>query len=97
MWLREQRVPRGRFDEVVRDENETAVTTTDVHTYGIGGDYDAQLAISLRVARRKNLYSPPYDEDRGEGIVWFLDPWTRLWASLHHATPDASDEQYKVR
>lgn len=96
MWLRDQRVRRGRFGEVVHDEDEAAVTATDVHPYRVGGDYDAQLAISLRVARCKNLYSP-YDKDRGEGIVWFLDPWSRSWASLHHRAPDASDEQYTVR
>lgn len=54
------------------------------------------LAISLRVAQCKNLYSP-YEEDRGEGIVWFLDPWSRSWASLHHTTPDTSDERYTIR
>lgn len=96
MWLRDQRVSRVRFGEVVRDGDEAAVTTTDIHPYGVGGDYDAQLAISLQVAQCKNLYSP-YDEDRGEGIVWFLDPGRRSWASLHHTTPDASDEKYTIR
>lgn len=96
MWLREQRIPRGVFGELVRDDSGTVITTTDVHPYGVVGDYDAQLAISLRVARCQHLYSP-YDEDRGEGIVWFLDPWSRSWASLHHKTSDASDEHYTVR
>jgi protein-L-isoaspartate(D-aspartate) O-methyltransferase len=96
MWLREQRVPRGVFAELVHDVGEATTMTTDVHPYGVGGDYDAQLAISLRVPRCRHLYSP-YDEDRGEGIVWFLDPWSRSWASLHHTTADASDEQYTIR
>jgi protein-L-isoaspartate(D-aspartate) O-methyltransferase len=99
MWLRQQRVPRDAVSDVVSPEAERAKlpsTWTEVHPYRVVGDYDAHLAISLRVPRCRHIYSP-YDEDEGTGMLWFIDPWSRSWASLTHTTPDASEGEYQVQ
>lgn len=95
MWLREQRVPQCAFGEIVREVDQPAVSSTDIHPHSVSGDYDAQFGIGLQVSRCRQLYSP-YSERSGEGILWFLDPWSRSWASLRHVLPDASDAEYRI-
>lgn len=64
-------------------------------TYRVAGHYDVCIAIGIRVPRCKRLYWPA-DEDSDEAILWFLDPWSRSWASLHHV-PDVASDTYTVR
>lgn len=99
MWLRQQRVPRDPVSDIVCPEEERAklpTTWTDLHPHRVVGDYGAQLAISLRVPQCRHIYSP-FDEDEGSGMLWFIDPWSRSWASLTHTTPDASESEYQVQ
>ncbi|MGH4017722.1 MAG: methyltransferase domain-containing protein [Pseudonocardiaceae bacterium] len=99
MWLRQQRVPRDPLSDIVCPEEQRAElpsTWTDVHPHHVVGDYGAQLAISLRVSQCRHLYSP-FDEGEGNGMLWFIDPWSRSWASLTHTTPDASDGEFQVQ
>jgi protein-L-isoaspartate(D-aspartate) O-methyltransferase len=94
MWLRDQRVTRVSVGRFVRDDQHTESTTTEVHPYEVAGDYDAQLAVSLRVPDCRHLYWRP-DADDDHGTLWLIDPGSGAWASLrHHPT---SDGPYEVR
>ncbi|MGH4019262.1 MAG: methyltransferase domain-containing protein [Pseudonocardiaceae bacterium] len=92
MWLRAQRVPRASFDDARCDDGTAAVTHTDLHPYHVAGDYDASLAISLRVADCANIYCP-VDGRCDEYRVAFVDPWSDSWAAVYYR-PGA--EEYPV-
>ena len=95
MELRDQRIPRVSVSRCVYDEDQATVTSTNLHPYDVAGHHDVNIAIGLRVPRCKRIYRPA-DEDSEEGILWFLDPWSRSWASLHHV-PDVVSDAYRVR
>jgi protein-L-isoaspartate(D-aspartate) O-methyltransferase len=94
MWLRDQRVRRISVIAFVRDGQLAATSETEVHPYEVAGDYDAQLAISLRVPGCRHLYWRP-GEDDDHGTFWLIDPVSGAWASLRHHP--SSDGPYEVR
>ncbi len=104
MYLRHQRIPRARLRDIVGSAQERAAlptTWTTIHPHRGAGRFDARLASGLRVPECKFIYSP-YDTDNVEegqrrGVLWFVDPWSRSWASLTHLTPDASDEYFAIQ
>ena len=63
-----------------------------LHPYHVAGDYDASLAISLRVADCANIYCP-VDGRCEEYRVAFVDPSSDSWATVHYR-PGA--EEYPV-
>lgn len=95
MDLRDQRIPRASVGRCVYDEDKGAVTSTDLHPYDVAGHFDVNIAIGIQVPRCKRIYRPA-DGDSEEAILWFLDPWSRSWASLHHV-PKVASEAYEVR
>ncbi|MGH3827214.1 MAG: methyltransferase domain-containing protein [Pseudonocardiaceae bacterium] len=94
MWLRDQRVPRVSVSRFVRADQHAEVSTTEVHPFEVAGDYDAQLAVSLRVPECRHLYWRP-DHDDDHGTLWLIDPGSGAWASLRHHP--SSDGPYDVR
>ena len=104
MYLRHQRIPRARLRDILGPVHQRAtlpITWTDLHPHRVAGRFETRLAIGLRVPECKFIYSPYdiNDEDQGQrrGVLWFVDPWSRSWASLTHLTPDASDDQFAVQ
>jgi protein-L-isoaspartate(D-aspartate) O-methyltransferase len=100
MCLREQRERRGSVATVVDDEgraheDRAELSGTDLHPYWVTADHGAQVAIGQRVPRCQWRYWP-YDEKRAAGVLWLLDFESRSWAKLTHATPDASDAEFRV-
>ncbi|MFC0040790.1 methyltransferase domain-containing protein [Actinomadura rayongensis] len=91
MRLREQRGIRASLARDVRDAAGARRTFTDLHPYDVMGEYDASLAVGLRVARCK-----PVIEHRAEGsyTVWLIDPWSGSWAGLAH---EAGAAKFEVR
>ncbi len=103
MYLRDQRIPRGRLRDILGTAQQRAAlatTWTDIHPHRVAGRFDTRLAIGLQVPECKYIYSP-YDaddeEDQRRGVVWFFDPWSRSWASLTHLAPDASDDHFAIQ
>jgi protein-L-isoaspartate(D-aspartate) O-methyltransferase len=94
MWLRDQRVSRVSVSTFVRDDQHADTSMTEVHPFEVAGDYDAQLAVSLRVPACRHLYWRP-DHDDDHGTLWLIDPDSGAWASLRHH-PE-SDGPYEVR
>jgi len=92
MWLRGQRPPAS---ELIRDGDHATTGTTTLHPHQVAADFDAQLTIGRRVPRCRKIYEP-YDEARGAGILWLLDPWSGSWASHRHTRPDARDDAFTV-
>ena len=103
MYLRDQRIPRAPLRDILGTAQERAalpITWTDIHPYQVAGRFDTRFAIALRVSHCKFIYSPyDIDDEDGQhrGVVWFVDPWSRSWASLTHLTPDASDDHFAVQ
>jgi protein-L-isoaspartate(D-aspartate) O-methyltransferase len=95
MDLRNQRTPRVSVRRCVHDEDQAVVTSTVLHPYEVAGHYDVNISIGIQVPRCKHLYQAA-DGDSGEAILWFLDPWSGSWASLHH-DPRTVASSYRVR
>ncbi|MGH3982969.1 MAG: hypothetical protein ACRDST_09890 [Pseudonocardiaceae bacterium] len=96
MRLRDQREPQKPVLDIVGDDEDGASAgSTDLHPHDFAGDYDAQLAISLRVPRCDFAYVP-YNPKFGEGVVWLVDKWSCSWASHTHHTADVSDDEFEV-
>lgn len=104
MMLRDQRIPRVSVRRYVRVDDDAVTTCTDLHPHRVAGHYDVCIAIGILVPRCKYLYWPASWEparvkpglcNPGEGVLWFLDPWSRSWASLHHQ-PDVAADSYRV-
>ncbi len=96
MRLRDQREPPKHVLEIVGDDEDRAsVGRTDLHPHDFAGDYNAQLAISLRVPQCYFTYVP-FNPRFGEGVVWLVDRWSRSWASHIHHTADVSDDEFEV-
>ncbi|MBV9013688.1 MAG: methyltransferase domain-containing protein [Pseudonocardiales bacterium] len=83
MWLRDQRIPLTWVRDCVYDEDNAAVSTTDLHPARVTDDYHAALAIGILVPDCEYRYCQARD-DSGEYTVWFLDPNSRSWASLDY-------------
>lgn len=98
MRLRSQReAPREPVLDIVGDDEDRAdMSTTGLHPYRFTGDYDAQLAISLRVPECDFIYVP-YNPRYGEGVVWLADRRSRSWASHTHYCADIGDDEFAVR
>ncbi|MGH3928371.1 MAG: hypothetical protein ACRDTF_00160, partial [Pseudonocardiaceae bacterium] len=83
----------------VRDDQPFVTSETGIHPYEVAGDYDAQLAVSLRVPGCRHLYRRPDEGDNDEGddhgTLWLIDPDSGAWASLRHHPK--SDGPYEVR
>ncbi|MGH3874895.1 MAG: methyltransferase domain-containing protein [Pseudonocardiaceae bacterium] len=94
MWLRDQRVPRVTVNRFVRDGQHADTSATEVHPFEVAGDYDAQLAVGLRVPDCRHLYWHP-DHDDDHGTLWLIDPDSGAWASLRHHP--RSDGPYEIR
>ena len=95
MMLRDQRIPRVSVSGCVHHLERAAISSTDLHPYRVAGHYDVCIAIGIRVPRCKFRYQPAAENNQ-EGVLWFLDPWSRSWASLHHV-PAVASADYRVR
>jgi hypothetical protein len=95
MDLRDQRTPRVSIRRCVHHEDDATITSTDLHPHDVAGHYDVQIGIGIQVPRCTYLYQPA-DDDSAEVILWFLDPWSNSWASLHH-DPQVASDSYRVR
>ncbi|GAA4151793.1 methyltransferase domain-containing protein [Actinomadura keratinilytica] len=91
MRLRDQRGKRASLDRDVRDVGGARRSFTGLHPYDVVGEYDASLAVGLRVPRCKLIVT---HDDGGAYTVWLVDPWSGSWASLE-AAPGA--ERFPVR
>ncbi|MGH3772292.1 MAG: methyltransferase domain-containing protein [Pseudonocardiaceae bacterium] len=94
MGLRDQRTPRVSVRRCVHHEQDATTTSTDLHPHDVAGRYDVQIGIGIQVPQCIYLYQP--DDDSGEATLWFLDPWSGSWASLHHH-PHLASDRYRVR
>ncbi|GAA2450362.1 methyltransferase domain-containing protein [Actinomadura vinacea] len=82
MPLRAQRGRRASLARDVRAVAQARRSVTDLHPYGVMGEYDASLAVGLKVRRCKLVVE--HHGEEGEYTVWLIDPWSGSWASLRH-------------
>ncbi|MBV9163610.1 MAG: methyltransferase domain-containing protein [Pseudonocardiales bacterium] len=88
MRLRDQRF-RATVDDEECDETTARHSHTTVAPYNVASDYDASLAIGMRVPNCTNIYVPA-NGDSDYARLWFVDPTTDSWANLVHR-PGADD------
>ncbi len=85
MWLRSDRVPRGRLRDFVHHEDEEDVekSTTEVDPDNVFGEEHAEFAIGVQVpgCQHRVHYA---DDDSGEFTLWLLDPDSGSWASVDY-------------
>jgi len=82
MFLREQRI-YASVDDDACDETTARHSHTSVAPYSVAGDYDACLAIGMKVPGCSVIMvSDPTAELTG--TLWFVDPDTNSWANLHY-------------
>lgn len=89
------RAQRGKRASLIRDAHvvgRARRSATALHPYDVIGEYDASLAIGLKVRRCKRIVE--HHPEEGEYTVWLIDPWSGSWASLRHV-PDA--DRFEVR
>jgi protein-L-isoaspartate(D-aspartate) O-methyltransferase len=91
MRLRDQRF-RATIDDERYDENTARRSHTTVAPYSVASDYDASLAIGMRVPNCTNIYIPA-GRGSDHARLWFVDPITDSWANVVHQ-PGA--EEYPV-
>ncbi|MFF4240968.1 methyltransferase domain-containing protein [Actinomadura geliboluensis] len=77
MRLRAQRGKRASLDRDVDEAVETRRSSTHMHPYSVLGEYDASLAIGLKVPHCKLIVT---HHDGGAYTVWLVDPWSGSWA-----------------
>ncbi len=82
MRLRDQRFLATINDEEC-DETAARRSHTVLEPYNVAGDYDASLAIGMRVPNCTNIYVPA-DDQSADSRLWFIDPTTDSWANLVH-------------
>jgi protein-L-isoaspartate(D-aspartate) O-methyltransferase len=90
MWLRAQRIPRYRTDQIIQAEDPAAVSTTDLHPWHIAGDAHAATAIGLRVPGCESFYR---SQGSDTGTLYLVDQHSRSWATLH----TTAEPPYQVR
>jgi methyltransferase of ATP-grasp peptide maturase system len=88
MELREQRF-RVRIDDEECDETTARHSHTSVSPYSVAGDYDASLAIGMKVPHCAPIYVSAEHYPDHCARLWFADPVTESWANLLHQ-PDTS-------
>ncbi|WP_242614510.1 hypothetical protein [Actinomadura roseirufa] len=81
MRLRDQRGKRASIAHDVHDLAGARRSFTRTHPYGVLGEYDASLAIGLKVPRCKLIVQ---HDDNGSYTVWLIDPWSDSWAGLDY-------------
>ncbi|MGH3824223.1 MAG: methyltransferase domain-containing protein [Pseudonocardiaceae bacterium] len=82
MFLREQRIYASVDDEEC-DETTARRSHTNVAPYSVAGDYDASLAIGMKVPDCSVITVPDPTAEL-TGTLWFIDPITDSWANLHY-------------
>jgi protein-L-isoaspartate(D-aspartate) O-methyltransferase len=88
MELREQRF-RASIDDEECDETTARHSHTSVAPYSVAGDYDASLAIGMKVPHCAPIYVSAEHYPDHCARLWFADPFTNSWANLLHQ-PDTS-------
>ena len=86
MQLRDQRF-RATVDDDECDETTARTSHTSVAPHQVAGDYDASLAIGMKVPHCTPIYVSA-DHYPDYARLWFVDPITGSWANLVHQ-PDA--------
>lgn len=90
MWVRGQRTPVIGVRHVVRDDDEPAVSMTDLEPAVVHAV--AAFAVGVRVPDCQWLsFADP--DGSGEYTLWLLDAVSRSWASVDYE-PDA--DRYRV-
>jgi methyltransferase of ATP-grasp peptide maturase system len=82
MFLRDQRIYASVDDEEC-DETTARHSQTSIAPYSVAGDYDACLAIGMKVPGC-SLITVPDPTAELTGTLWFVDPDTDSWANLHY-------------
>lgn len=82
MFLRQQRIHASVDDEEC-DEATARKSSTSVAPCSVLGDFDASLAIGIKVPDC-SVITVPDAEAEMTGTVWFVDPVTDSWANLHY-------------
>lgn len=82
MQLRDQRF-RATVDDDECDETTARTSHTTVAPYQVASDYDASLAIGMKVPNCIPIYVPA-DQYPDYARLWFVDPITDSWANLVH-------------
>ncbi|MGH4025178.1 MAG: methyltransferase domain-containing protein [Pseudonocardiaceae bacterium] len=82
MYLRAQRI-YATIDDQECDQTTARTSHTTIAPYDVAGDYDASLAIGIRVPGCSVIHVPHPSAER-TGTLWFLDPHTNSWATLHY-------------
>jgi hypothetical protein len=82
MPLRGQRF-RATVDDDECDETTARTSHTSVAPYQVAGDYDASLAIGMKVPHCTPIYVSA-DHYPDYARLWFVDPTTNSWANLVH-------------
>jgi protein-L-isoaspartate(D-aspartate) O-methyltransferase len=83
MELREQRFRASITDEEC-DEITARHSYTTVAPASVAGDYDASLAIGMKVANCAPIYVSADHYPDHYARLWFVDPVTDSWANLVH-------------
>ncbi|MFC4907586.1 methyltransferase domain-containing protein [Actinomadura gamaensis] len=91
MRLRDQRGKRASLVRDVREADGARHSFTRTHPSPVLGEYDASLAIGLRVPHCKLVVE--FHDDRAY-TAWLVDPWSGSWAALD-VEPGA--EKFPVR
>ena len=79
MRMRAQRGRRASLDRDVHEVAGARRSFTQTHPYPVLGEYDASLAIGLKVPRCKLIVT---HRDSGAYKVSLVDPWSGSWAGL---------------
>lgn len=91
MRLRAQRGKRALLERDVHDSATARRSFTHLHPYELLGEYNASLAIGLKVPHCKPIVT---HHDHGSYTVWLVDPWSGSWARLDY---EPGAEKFPVR
>jgi protein-L-isoaspartate(D-aspartate) O-methyltransferase len=90
MWLRDQRIPFGRLDDVTADDAGAVDSVTTLHPYTPVNDFDASFAIGLRMPDVQSHVVPDDDGDPHHYVLWLTDVASGSWSSLTHRRGDSA-------
>jgi protein-L-isoaspartate(D-aspartate) O-methyltransferase len=82
MFLRDQRIYASVDDEEC-DKTTARASHTSVAPYSVVGDYDASLAIGMTVPECSVIMVSDSTAEL-TGTLWFIDPGSGSWASMHY-------------
>ncbi len=88
MFLRDQRIHASVDDEEC-DDASARKSHTDVAPHDVAGDYDASLAIGMKVPGCSVIIAADGTHPDTTGTLWFVDPDTDSWANLRYQ-PDTA-------